>query len=83
MRWETDFVLLLGAMLLSHELVDVWCGAIRAVWNDSNVIFWRLFQTLGLGFLLYYQGRDRSWTNRFLQEGKTNQDAFQCWKMCV
>ena len=47
----------------------------------SNVIFWRLFQTLGLGFLLYYQGRDRSWTNRFLQEGKTNQDAFQCWKM--
>ena len=45
-----------------------------------HALFWRVVYSVGIGYLLRRQSIDESWTNHFLKQGKTRQDAFEQWK---
>lgn len=45
-----------------------------------QAVFWRVIHSLGLGLILYYQGKQKFWTNHFLKLGYSKQYAFENWK---
>lgn len=45
-----------------------------------NALFWRLWYTLGLGFVLNRQSNKKSWTRHFIKIGDNQQEAWKQWK---
>jgi phosphatidylethanolamine N-methyltransferase len=46
----------------------------------ANAVIWRLWYTLGVGFLLNRQSTKKSWTRHFIKYGGTTQEAWRQWK---
>lgn len=46
----------------------------------GQVLVWRLFYVVGLGYILYRQDRDGNYVRLFLARGATKLDAFENWK---
>jgi len=46
----------------------------------AQVIVWRLFYTVGLGYILRQQDRNQDYVRQFLARGATKKDAFENWK---
>jgi len=67
-------VILLGYTLMQYFFeLPLWFHVIQ-------VIAWRLFYTVGLGYILYRQDHDENYVRMFLAQGATKQDAFENWK---
>ncbi|KAJ5803213.1 Phosphatidylethanolamine N-methyltransferase [Penicillium pulvis] len=45
-----------------------------------NALVWRLWYSIGIGYLLNKQSRDKAWTRHFLKFGETPQEAWNQWK---
>lgn len=45
-----------------------------------NALIWRLWYTLGLGFILNRQSSKKSWTRHFIKIGDDQQEAWRQWK---
>lgn len=58
-------------------LVQGKWGTIYAV---LQAIFWRLFHSAGLGWLLYAQSKNKFFTRHFVKWGGGVNEAFQNWK---
>ncbi|KAI8642269.1 phospholipid methyltransferase-domain-containing protein [Parasitella parasitica] len=58
-------------------LVQGKCGTIYAV---LQAMFWRLFHSAGLGWLLYAQSKNKFFTRHFVKWGGGVNEAFQNWK---
>jgi len=52
----------------------------NANWALAQVILWRTFHWLGLGYVLYAQGKFQLWTKHFEARGRTAYEAFGHWK---
>lgn len=46
----------------------------------GNALFWRLWYTMGIGYLLDRQSRKKSWTRHFIKYGDTTREAWRQWK---
>ncbi|KAF2672324.1 phosphatidylethanolamine N-methyltransferase [Microthyrium microscopicum] len=45
-----------------------------------NALFWRLWFTVGIGFLLNMQSSKKSWTRHFIKYGEDSHEAWRQWK---
>ncbi|KAH8678874.1 phospholipid methyltransferase-domain-containing protein [Tricladium varicosporioides] len=45
-----------------------------------NAIGWRLWYTVGLGFLLHFQSNKKMWTRHFVKFGESTDEAWRQWK---
>ncbi|KAJ5670412.1 Phosphatidylethanolamine N-methyltransferase [Penicillium maclennaniae] len=45
-----------------------------------NAVAWRVWFTVGIGYLLNNQSNNKSWTRHFLKFGETPQEAWNQWK---
>jgi len=46
-----------------------------------QALAWRIFHTVGLGYILYKQSHDKKWISSYLRRGSTKQEAFENWKL--
>jgi phosphatidylethanolamine N-methyltransferase len=53
---------------------------IYSVYFLINAVIWRLWYTLGLGFILNRQSNKKSWTRHFIKFGDDPQEAWRQWK---
>ncbi|KAI1490799.1 phospholipid methyltransferase-domain-containing protein [Biscogniauxia mediterranea] len=56
----------------------------RGPWYQSlfvaHAFVWRLWYSVGLGFILHRQSSDKMWTRHFLKFGETTDEAWRQWK---
>ncbi|KAF1944310.1 phosphatidylethanolamine N-methyltransferas-like protein [Clathrospora elynae] len=45
-----------------------------------NALAWRLWYTLGLGYILDRQSKKKNWTRHFIKYGDTKEEAWRQWK---
>jgi phosphatidylethanolamine N-methyltransferase len=72
----------------AHALVDgsaaPWgecnCGRLGTYFFIGHALFWRLANSLGLGYVLNRQAKDRVWTAHFRRQGLSDERAFDSWK---
>lgn len=66
-----------------------WTVAVAVPWPGVQIpdwffvamcLFWRLFHTVVLGYLLRRQSRDKLLTRHFIKFGGSHREAFQHWK---
>lgn len=46
----------------------------------TNAVVWRLWYSLGLGFILDRQSKKRNWIRHFLKYGESTEEAWRQWK---
>jgi phosphatidylethanolamine N-methyltransferase len=46
----------------------------------ANAVFWRLWFTLGIGFLLNRQSNKKSWTRHFIKYGEDSEESWRQWR---
>ena len=46
----------------------------------ANAVLWRLWYSLGIGFLLDRQSKRKRWTRHFLKYGESTEEAWRQWK---
>lgn len=46
----------------------------------ANAVAWRLWYSLGLGFILDRQSKKRNWIRHFLKYGESTEEAWRQWK---
>ncbi|KAI8394286.1 phospholipid methyltransferase-domain-containing protein [Radiomyces spectabilis] len=76
---STDLVF---AMVMSYSLLLTFLlpGKAGVVFAFAQALFWRIFHSYGLGFLLHAQSKDKFFTRHFVKWGGGVQEAFQNWK---
>lgn len=66
-------------IVLFYTIIQIFFGL--PLWFFVvQLISWRLFYTLGLGYILYRQDSNQNYVRLFLSRGATKQDAFENWK---
>ncbi|KAF2716027.1 phosphatidylethanolamine N-methyltransferase [Polychaeton citri CBS 116435] len=45
-----------------------------------NAVFWRLWYSIGLGFILDRQSNKKRWTRHFVKYGESTEEAWRQWK---
>ncbi|KAL8774478.1 MAG: hypothetical protein Q9209_000851 [Squamulea sp. 1 TL-2023] len=45
-----------------------------------NAVIWRLWYTVGMGFVLNRQSKRKKWTRHFLKYGESTEEAWRQWK---
>ncbi|KAB8627247.1 hypothetical protein FH972_026080 [Carpinus fangiana] len=45
-----------------------------------HAVAWRLWYSLGIGYILDRQSRKRNWTRHFIKHGEGNEEAWRQWK---
>lgn len=45
-----------------------------------NAIFWRLWYSIGIGFILDRQSNKKWWTRHFVKYGESTEEAWRQWK---
>jgi phosphatidylethanolamine N-methyltransferase len=45
-----------------------------------NALAWRLWYSLGLGYILDRQSKKKNWTRHFIKHGDTKEEAWRQWK---
>ncbi|KAH7130120.1 phospholipid methyltransferase-domain-containing protein [Dendryphion nanum] len=45
-----------------------------------NALFWRLWYSLGLGYILDRQSKKKNWTRHFIKYGESKEEAWRQWK---
>ena len=73
---SSSFSLLVGLFYICV----LHCLPLSNFWIITNATAWRIILSGGLGILLKNQSSSEFWTNYFLQNGKTRQEAFAQWK---
>eukprot|EP00941_MAST-03F_sp_MAST-3F-sp1_P006443 g6443.t1 len=56
------------------------CGRLGSTFFIVHALFWRCANSLGLGYVLYWQGKNRFFSRHFLDRGKSEKEAFDSWK---
>ena len=46
----------------------------------ANAVAWRLWYSLGLGFILDRQSKKKNWTRHFVKYGESTEEAWRQWK---
>ena len=46
----------------------------------ANAVVWRLWYSLGIGYILDRQSNKKSWTRHFIKYGQTTDEAWRQWK---
>ncbi|KAI8374871.1 phospholipid methyltransferase-domain-containing protein [Blakeslea trispora] len=71
-----------SALLVIHAVIVPWL--IDPKWSVlftmAQAVFWRMFYSVGLGFLLYLQSKSKWLTRYFIKWGSGPQEAFKNWK---
>lgn len=45
-----------------------------------NAIFWRLWYSVGIGYILDRQSKKKAWTRHWIKWGESNEEAWRQWK---
>lgn len=45
-----------------------------------NAVFWRLWYSIGIGYILDRQSKKRNWTRHYIKWGETKEEAWRQWK---
>lgn len=46
----------------------------------THAVIWRLWYSLGLGYILDRQSKNKNWTRHFIKHGDTKEEAWRQWK---
>ena len=49
-------------------------------WFVTNAVLWRLWYSMGVGYLLNRQSTKKRWTRHFLKYGESTEEAWRQWK---
>lgn len=77
-RASDFFMIVIALYMVVLTLLDV------SLWvHVIHVIMWRLFHTMGLGYILHLQSKSKWWTRRWEKKDRDNREAFDSWKRFV
>lgn len=68
-----QFYILAGAILTPSSPM---CRTLFIV----NAVAWRLWYSLGIGFILDQQSKSKAWTRHFIKYGESTEEAWRQWK---
>ncbi|KAI9668052.1 MAG: phosphatidylethanolamine N-methyltransferase [Bathelium mastoideum] len=72
-------VVLLQIYMLSFTLLTP-PTLLYQVFFVTNAVIWRIWYSLGLGFILDRQSNKKKWTRHFIKYGESTEEAWRQWK---
>ncbi|KXJ85523.1 phosphatidylethanolamine N-methyltransferase [Microdochium bolleyi] len=70
-------------LLIAYQAVLVIATPQTPVWQFLFVVhafFWRLWYSVGLGFILHRQSNDKMWTRHFVKFGESTLESWRQWR---
>ncbi|KAI8978368.1 phospholipid methyltransferase-domain-containing protein [Pilobolus umbonatus] len=73
---------LISAFIILHTMITPFFikGKAGIAYCLLQAVFWRLFHSCGLGWLLYRQSKDKLFTRHYIKWGGGAEEAFRNWK---
>lgn len=76
----TDISVLVMQIYMYSVAVLTPSSALWQVLFVVNALVWRLWYSLGLGFILDRQSKKKNWTRHFVKYGESTEEAWRQWK---
>lgn len=70
-------------LLIAYQAILVIATPHTPIWQFLFVVhafFWRMWYSVGLGFILHRQSQDKMWTRHFVKFGESTLESWTQWK---